>query len=36
VKGGWVDKPVRPGLGVDLDDAGVRQWQGPNDPADWV
>jgi len=36
VKGGWVDKPVRPGLGVDLDDAGVRQWQGPNDPPDWV
>jgi L-alanine-DL-glutamate epimerase-like enolase superfamily enzyme len=36
VKGGWVHKPDGPGLGVDLDDAGVRQFQGPNDSTDWV
>jgi len=36
VKGGWTGKPEGPGLGVELDDAGVRQWQAPGDPAEWL
>jgi galactonate dehydratase len=36
IKGGFAGQPEQPGLGVDLDDAGVKQWQGPNDSADWV
>lgn len=36
VSGGEVGKPEAPGLGVELDDEGVKQWQGPDDPADWV
>lgn len=36
VGGGFVRKPNAPGLGVDLDEAGVRQWQREGDPADWV
>ena len=36
VTGGSVDPPVNPGLGVDLDDAGVREWQRGDDPPDWV
>lgn len=36
VKDGLVPKPQGPGLGVDLDDAGVKQWQREGDPPDWV
>jgi L-alanine-DL-glutamate epimerase-like enolase superfamily enzyme len=36
LKGGLAPKPEAPGLGVDLDDAGVKQWQGQDDPPDWV
>ncbi len=36
VKGGSTGKPEAPGLGVDLDDAGVKQFQRGDDPPDWV
>lgn len=36
VKGGFAGKPELPGLGVDLDDAGVKQIQGAADSPDWV
>jgi L-alanine-DL-glutamate epimerase-like enolase superfamily enzyme len=36
IKGGLAQRPEGPGLGVDLDDAGVRVWQRDGDPADWV
>jgi len=35
VSGGSTAPPENPGLGVELDDAGVRQWQAEDDPADW-
>ncbi len=36
IEGGSAMRPEGPGLGVELDDAGVRQWQGENDPVEWV
>lgn len=36
LKGGMAPKPEAPGLGVDLDDAGVKEWQRDGDPPDWV
>lgn len=36
VTGGSVGLPERPGLGVELDDEGIRRWQGKDDPPDWV
>ena len=36
VKGGFAGKPELPGLGVDLDDAGVKQIQSAADSPDWV
>ncbi|MCW5977966.1 MAG: mandelate racemase/muconate lactonizing enzyme family protein [Bryobacteraceae bacterium] len=36
IKGGMATKPEAPGLGVDLDDAGVKQWQREGDWADWI
>lgn len=36
LKGGMASKPEAPGLGVELDDAGVKQWQREGDPPDWV
>jgi galactonate dehydratase len=36
IEEGKAEKPINPGLGVELDDAGVRQWQSKNDPADWI
>jgi len=36
IKGGFAGKPEQPGLGVELDDAGVKQWQRQSDPTDWV
>lgn len=35
VEGGTVGLPERPGLGVELDPAGVKQWQAEQD-SDWV
>jgi L-alanine-DL-glutamate epimerase-like enolase superfamily enzyme len=36
VKGGMTGKPEAPGLGVDLDDAGVKRFQRGGDAPDWV
>jgi L-alanine-DL-glutamate epimerase-like enolase superfamily enzyme len=36
VKDGTAGLPVKPGLGVELDDAGVKAWQAPGDSADWM
>jgi len=36
VKGGLTGKPEAPGLGVNLDDAGVKRFQRGDDPPDWV
>ena len=36
VERGGIDAPIRPGLGVDLSDEGVRLWQAPGDPPEWV
>jgi galactonate dehydratase len=36
IRGGFTGKPELPGLGVDLDDAGVKQIQGAGDSPDWV
>jgi L-alanine-DL-glutamate epimerase-like enolase superfamily enzyme len=36
IKGGSTGIPEGPGLGVELDDAGVRQFQRPEDAPDWV
>jgi L-alanine-DL-glutamate epimerase-like enolase superfamily enzyme len=36
IKGGSAERPERPGLGVELDDAGVKQWQSETDPPDWI
>ena len=36
IEGGSTGIPEGPGLGVELDDAGVRQWQSKNDPEDWI
>ena len=36
IKGGFAQRPEGHGLGVELDDAGVRVWQRDGDPADWV
>ncbi|MFC1528489.1 mandelate racemase/muconate lactonizing enzyme family protein [Candidatus Latescibacterota bacterium] len=36
IKDGGTDKPEKPGLGVELDDVGVRQWQRPGDSTDWM
>jgi galactonate dehydratase len=36
IKGGMAPKPEAPGLGVDLDDAGVKLWQREGDSPDWV
>ncbi len=36
VKEGSIGLPEGPGLGVELDDEGVRRLQQPSDPADWV
>lgn len=36
IKDGQAEKPELPGLGVELDDAGVRQWQAKNDSPDWM
>lgn len=36
IKGGMTGLPEAPGLGVELDDAGVRKWQRGDDPPDWV
>jgi L-alanine-DL-glutamate epimerase-like enolase superfamily enzyme len=36
VERGGIDAPSRPGLGVDLSDEGVRLWQAPGDPPEWV
>ncbi|MCC7156275.1 MAG: mandelate racemase/muconate lactonizing enzyme family protein [Bryobacterales bacterium] len=36
LKGGMAPKPEAPGLGVDLDDAGVKEWQRVGDSPDWV
>ncbi|HOL72185.1 MAG TPA: mandelate racemase/muconate lactonizing enzyme family protein [Bryobacteraceae bacterium] len=36
IKNGAAQKPEAPGLGVDLDDAGVKAWQREGDSPDWV
>ncbi len=36
IEKGLAPKPSAPGLGVDLDDAGVKQFQREGDPSDWV
>jgi len=36
IKGGMAPRPEVPGLGVELDDAGVKQWQRTGDSPDWV
>jgi L-alanine-DL-glutamate epimerase-like enolase superfamily enzyme len=36
IKGGFAGRPEAPGLGVELDDAGVKVWQRGSDPAEWV
>jgi L-alanine-DL-glutamate epimerase-like enolase superfamily enzyme len=36
IKAGLATKPELPGLGVELDDAGVREWQGEGDSPDWT
>ncbi len=36
IKGGFAGQPTQPGLGVDLDDAGVKVWQRPGDSPDWI
>ena len=36
VKGGLTGRPEAPGLGVDLDEVGVRKFQRGDDPPDWV
>jgi galactonate dehydratase len=36
IKAGFAPKPEAPGLGVDLDDAGVKLWQREGDSPDWV
>lgn len=36
IEKGLAAKPTAPGLGVDLDDAGVKQFQREGDPSDWV
>ena len=35
ISGGSAGKPEAPGLGVELDDEGVRQWQRGDDPPGW-
>ena len=36
IKDGQAEKPELPGLGVELDDAGVRQFQRQGDSTDWI
>ena len=36
IKGGFAELPKGPGLGVELDDAGVKAWQSPGDSPDWM
>jgi galactonate dehydratase len=36
IKGGFAPVPEQPGLGVELDDAGVKKYQREGDSADWV
>ena len=36
LKGGMAPKPEAPGLGVDLDDSGVKEWQREGDSPDWL
>ncbi|MFC1541094.1 mandelate racemase/muconate lactonizing enzyme family protein [Candidatus Latescibacterota bacterium] len=36
IENGSAECPDRPGLGVELDDSGVREWQSKDDPADWI
>jgi L-alanine-DL-glutamate epimerase-like enolase superfamily enzyme len=36
IKDGNAELPTRPGLGVELDDAGVKAWQSQGDSADWL
>ena len=35
ISGGSTGQPEAPGLGVELDDEGVKQWQRGDDPPDW-
>jgi galactonate dehydratase len=36
IKDGNAELPTRPGLGVELDDAGVKAWQSQGDSPDWM
>ncbi|MFN3324390.1 MAG: mandelate racemase/muconate lactonizing enzyme family protein [Bryobacteraceae bacterium] len=36
IKGGHAALPEGPGLGVELDEAGIKRYQRPNDEADWA
>jgi L-alanine-DL-glutamate epimerase-like enolase superfamily enzyme len=36
IKGGMAPRPELPGLGVELDEAGVKQWQRSGDTPEWV